>query len=535
MRLQYLFCILLLSWQTVAQINIWPLPQSYTTGTNVLSVSTQLNFQVTGISSALLTEGISRYTTIIFGGCTSSSQTLSKYAPEDVQTININVKTNDQNLRLGIDESYYLQIPLSGPALLVATTVFGALHGLETFSQLVVPANGSCNFAISNAPWSVTDSPRFPHRGILLDTSRNYFPVADILRTLDGMSYNKLNVFHWHVVDSQSFPIVSSSYPYLSEKGAYSASEVYTKQDVQTIVNYALQRGIRVIPEFDTPGHTYSWGIGYPNITVCGNAVPWTSFCNEPPCGQLNPTKNETYDLLGGLFAEMTSWFPDQYFHIGSDEVNSNCWLSDSGIQQWMKQNGITTVSGILQYFEDKEHSIIRKNGKTPINWEEVITEHNLNLDKSTLIQVWLGSSSIGKITSRGFRVIVSTYTSWYLDCGTGNWVTGGKSWCDPFKTWQMVYTNEPTAGIPVSEQDLIIGGEVALFSEQADGLNVDQKLWPRASAAAERLWSSKLSTNETEQALPRLLYLRELLVKRGLNATPLQPTWCRLNPGYCV
>ena len=113
---------------------------------------------------------------------------------------------------------------------------------------------------------AIHDKPRLRHRGLLLDTSRHFIPVDDIYLTLDAMSYNKLNVFHWHIVDDTSFPYESSVFPELSSKGAFHPSMTYSPRSIQKIIDYARLRGIRVIPEFDSPAHTKSWGQGHPYL-----------------------------------------------------------------------------------------------------------------------------------------------------------------------------------------------------------------------------------------------------------------------------
>jgi hexosaminidase len=157
---------------------------------------------------------------------------------------------------------------------MTANTVYGAIRGLETFSQLVYHTEDG-QYTISGVV-DIKDTPRFSYRGIMIDTSRHFLNVHTILKHLDAMSYNKLNVLHWHFVDDQSFPYVSISFPELSAKGAYNSRHVFDQQDVQTVIKYAKERGIRVIPEFDTPGHTKSWGKGQPNLlTPCyTNDVP---------------------------------------------------------------------------------------------------------------------------------------------------------------------------------------------------------------------------------------------------------------------
>jgi hexosaminidase len=192
------------------------------------------------------------------------------------ELLGINFQIGDSQVKLdfGIDESYNLIVPSTGFIDIKAKTWVGALRGLETLSQLAV-ANKNNELVVHAA--NITDAPTYPHRGISLDTSRNFYPVEDILRTLEAQAYNKMNVFHWHVTDSQSWPLYFKSHPELSENGAYSDSEVYTPEDVEKVIDFAEDRGIRVILELDMPAHTASIGESYPESIICGNEK-WNSF-----------------------------------------------------------------------------------------------------------------------------------------------------------------------------------------------------------------------------------------------------------------
>lgn len=166
----------------------------------------------------------------------------------------------------------------------------------------------------------------------MLDTSRNYFSTDTIKRILVGMSHVKLNRFHWHMTDSQSFPFVSENYPELSTYGAYSSSEIYTHDDIREIVEFAEVRGIQIIPEIDAPAHAGNgWQFGSEKglgeLSLCINQKPWNNYCGEPPCGQLNPKNNNTYVVLQKLYEELLKLTKTtDYFHMGGDEVNFNCW-----------------------------------------------------------------------------------------------------------------------------------------------------------------------------------------------------------------
>ncbi|KAG0221879.1 hypothetical protein BGW42_007201 [Actinomortierella wolfii] len=331
-------------------------------------------------STPLLDKAITRYINVLRGKLNQTSTPDSWMPPPLPQThagepmhpilskLTITVKDTRASLEYGMDESYSLSItatpapahahapttatdiPSFATATLAANTQWGVLRGLDTFVQLVHPTDLEASLqtitsealptlGIANIPWMIRDEPLYSHRGLLLDTSRNYYPVKDILRTLDAMALVKLNVFHWHVIDQQYYPLVSKAFPELTQYGAEAKDRVYTPEDVANIIQYGEERGIRVLPEFDTPGHAASWGRAFPNITLCLDAEPHHLYGAEPPAGQLNPLEPFTYKVLHTLIGEWAAQFPDKQVHAGGDEVNFNCWKMDGRIRSFVSQS----------------------------------------------------------------------------------------------------------------------------------------------------------------------------------------------------
>ncbi|CAG8519768.1 10694_t:CDS:2 [Funneliformis mosseae] len=549
-----LFLYILFNSQVLA---MWPIPQSWSIGSETLKVFPSFDINCANIETS------EELTQQIFEG--AKNRVKEFLTDENYVSPNVHFETPENSLTLhsltieitgdksskldlGIDESYELMIPCTNDkndkpliAHLKAATIFGVLHGLNTFTQLLYSNEEKNGLFLPFAPHNISDYPRFPHRGLLLDTARNYYPVNDLLKMLDVMSWNKFNVFHWHVVDAQSWPVKSEVYPELSEKGAYDPETmIYTKQDIKTIVEYAHHRGIRVIPEFDMPGHTFAISYSMPEIITCPDVQPnWNDFAAAPPSGQINPVLPATYEFLNNLIPEMTSWFPDKFYHAGGDEVVMNCWNTTDSVIDYLKEHPNDTSESLLGMFINELHSIVRKSGKTPITWQEMVVEHNLPLPKDVIVQVWTTQEIIKNVTERGYKVITGSADFWYLDCGHGGWVgdnPNGNSWCDPFKHWQRIYSYNPTMNLTKEEAKLVIGGEALLWSEQADPTNFESKLWPRASSAAEILWSGNYDESgnlrTTKEALPRLNDWRFRMVARGIKAEPLQPLWCVKNPG---
>jgi len=403
--------------------------------------------------------------------------------------------------------------------------VWGALRGIETFSQLTFYTND--NKLALNDSTVITDFPRFQYRGILIDTGRHFIPISILKKQIDAMAYHKFNVFHWHIVDDQSFPFESRIYPSLTEKGRYSPAHVYRQSDVKAIINHARLRGIRVIPEFDTPGHVNAFGRTFPQfITVCWkDGKPYQAIYSiQGEAEILNPTLEGLYPVLKNIIAEFKEVFPDEYIHLGNDEVYYDCWKSNPDIQKWMAQMNFTEYHQLEAYYTTRLLDLARQLNKKVTVWQDVY-DNGVKLDKSTQIQIWKDTSILpehkkwyeylNQMTAEGYKVILSS--PWYI-----NLVSYG------YQEWYKWYTVEPFSNFngTVEQQKLVIGGEVALWTEYVDGTNLASRLWPRASAIAERLWSSA-DVNSPEDAKFRLDEQRCRLLRRGVPATPVLNGFC--------
>nr|XP_029725741.1 chitooligosaccharidolytic beta-N-acetylglucosaminidase isoform X1 [Aedes albopictus] len=480
-------------------------------------------------------------------------QLLKKAAGEEIRSggkkvaVKVEVSEDTMVLNHETDESYKLVIR-GGEGEEVQVTIeaqnyFGARHALETLAQLMVFDDIRNELQVV-ADVEIQDVPTYPHRGLALDTSRNYVSVSAIKKTIDALAMVKMNVFHWHITDSQSFPLVIKSQPTLHTFGAYSRKQIYTAADVQDIVQYALARGVRVIPELDAPAHV---GEGWEktNLTTCFNFQPWTKYCVEPPCGQLDPTKDKVYDVLEDIYREMNAMFThSDVFHMGGDEVSLSCWNSSVEVQQWMKSQGWGLEESdflkLWNHFQTKALERLDKSltDKRPIvMWTSRLTEEpyvDKYLDNDRyIIQIWTTGDDpkIAALLEKGYKLIMSNYDALYLDCGFAGWVQGGNNWCSPYIGWQKVYNNDlKSLGGQYASQ--ILGAEAALWTEQADHHSLDGRFWPRVSALAERLWTDP--SEGWQSADSRMLVHRERLVENGIAAESLQPQWCLQNEGEC-
>ncbi|NNG15518.1 MAG: family 20 glycosylhydrolase [Gemmatimonadales bacterium] len=370
------------------------------------------------------------------------------------------------------DESYSLEVSRD-KALLSAATPFGALRGIETFLQLV--EMGVDGATVRSA--TIRDAPRFPWRGLLIDVSRHWMPVEVIKRNLDAMAAVKLNVLHWHLSEDQGFRVESTRFPKLHELG--SDGWFYTQDQIRDVVAYAADRGIRVVPEFDIPGHTTSWFVGHPELASApGPYQIERHFGVFHPT--MDPSKEEVYDFLDRFIGEIAPLFPDPFWHIGGDEVTGRQWERSRHIQDFMRRNGLEDNHELQAHFNRRLYDILAKHGKQMVGWEEIRAP---GFPQDIVVQSWRGEESLAEAVSLGYDVILSR--GYYLDLIQPAGLHYG---VDPLGT--------AAASLPPEQQARVLGGEACMWAEFVTAENVDSRIWPRAAAIAERFWSPRTVTD---------------------------------------
>lgn len=373
--------------------------------------------------------------------------------------------TREGEVKLGEDESYELKITPSKVELR-AVTDLGVLRGVETLLQLLsVDENGYYFPAVS-----INDNPRYKWRGLMLDVSRHFMPVDMVKRNLDGMAAVKLNVMHWHLADDQGVRVESKVLPklqQLSSDGLY-----YNQEQIKDIIHYANERGIRVVPEFDVPGHSTAFLTAYPELASAPG--PYTIERNwgvfDPT---FNPTDERTYEFFDKFLGEMASLFNDEYLHIGGDENNGKQWSSNEQIKEFMKKNNIKDNHALQAYFNQRLLKIVTKHGKKMIGWDEIL---HPDLPKNAIIQSWRGPKGLAEAAKAGHQVLLSN--GYYIDL---------------IQPTTDHYLNDPipeNSKLTEAEKAFVLGGEATMWAELVTNDNVDSRIWPRMAAVAERFWS---------------------------------------------
>jgi len=462
----WLMAFIILSGTGRAQSNLMPQPTRVTSGQGSLKIDSSFRVALTGYTEPRLEHAAQRLIRHLerTTGLILSTELAPTASPATLVISTAAASAPVQ--KLGEDESYELVVT-AAQARLAAPNPLGALRGMETFLQLVEADRDS--FAAPAI--RIDDRPRFPWRGLMMDVSRHWLPVEVVRRNLDAMAAVKMNVLHWHLSDDQGFRVECRRYPKLHQMG--SDGHYYTQQQVREVIDYARERGIRVVPEFDMPGHATSWFVGYPELASAPGPYTierkWGIF--DPA---MDPTRDEVYHFLDGFVGEMAVLFPDEYFHIGGDEVNGKQWSASPRIQTFMREHGIRSNEALQAYFSSHVQPIVAGHGKKVIGWDEILAP---GLPKESVVQSWRGQKSLAEAARLGHMGILSA--GYYLDL---MYSAASHYAADPME--------KESAGLNDQEKARILGGESCMWAEYATPENVDMRIWPRNAAIAERLWS---------------------------------------------
>jgi hexosaminidase len=479
--------------QAQQSLNLMPLPAKVQMGSGQLLIGPTFSVSIAGRHEARLDRAVEIFLGQ-FGRQIGMPPIDIQVADSANATLVIQAAGGTKGVQeLGEDESYRLDISNSA-AKLNAPTTLGVMRGLQTFLQLVQTTGAG--FAVPVV--SIEDSPRFAWRGLMIDVGRHFIPLDVLRRNLDGMAAVKLNVFHWHLSENQGFRIESKKFPKL--QGTGSDGLYYTQDEVRGVIAYARERGIRVVPEFDMPGHATAWFVGYPELASGSGPYQierqWGVF--DPA---MDPTREETYKYLDAFIGEMAGLFPDQFFHIGGDEVNGKEWDANPKIQAFMRAHHLKDNNDLQAYFNQRVQKIVAKHGKTMLGWDEILRP---GLPKSIVIQSWRGPDSLAQAAKQGYRGLLSS--GYYIDL----------MW-----SAERHYSTEPLSGAASSltpeEQKRILGGEACMWAEYVSPENIDSRIWPRTAAIAERLWSPQ-DVRDVNSMYQRLSVVSDWLDGFGLT-----------------
>lgn len=498
--------------QAMQQSNLMPLPQniSFGDGRFVLNANFNVGIMAEPTDTTLYFavnrayQALNRKTRLYFG-----QQYITTKNYSDTATLFITVKQKAV-AGMGADEEYSLTISAK-QIRLTANNTLGALHGLQTLLQLLThDGNGYYFPAVT-----INDAPRFKWRGLMIDVARHFIPLDVIKRNIDAMEAVKMNVLHLHVSDDEGFRIESKIYPGLQQLG--SNGDYYSQEQIKDLIRYAALRGITIVPEFDLPGHATSWFAGYPELASAPG--PYTTgprfkmsqpdgkplglmdimkMINTYPTPSFDPTKESTYVFLDKFLGEMAALFPSPYIHIGADENNGAAWKANPAIVNFMKQKNIANTHDLQAYFVKRISEIVAKHYKKTIGWEELFSK---DLPKNVTVQVWSDGAYRDKALANGNTVLLSK--GFYLD------------------VFMPAYIHYNNVNLPDSvntkKNPQFLGGEAAQWAEAVNQDNVETRIWPRAAAVAERLWSAA-SVKDVDDMYRRLFITSHELDEMGVQ-----------------
>lgn len=479
--------------QNLQDLNLMPAPQKLEAKSGKLILDDAFTISVNGDYTAR----VKKYSERMLERLAGRTGIFFKHnhADENKNSGNTTLTVNtgrEGMLRDNEDESYELIIE-NNRINLTSNTDIGSLRGLETLLQLLLSDKDGYYFPNVK----IQDAPRFTWRGLMIDGCRHFIPIDVIKRNLEGMAAVKMNVMHWHLTEDQGFRVECKTFPELHTLG--SDGKFYTQEQIKEVINFAKDLGIRVVPEFDIPGHSTAWFVSHPEFASASGPYTierkWGIF--DPT---FDPTKEEVYDFFDKFFNEMAALFPDEYMHIGGDENNGKQWSANARIRKFMEENKIADNHALQGYFNARILKILTKYNKKMMGWDNILRE---DMPKNILMQSWLGVESLARNAKLGYKTILSA--NFYIDL---------------IQPTTLHYLNDPIpqgSDLTEEERNLILGGEATMWAEFVNAETIDSRIWPRTAAIAERLWSPQNIT-DVENMFKRLEYISFSMEELGLT-----------------
>ena len=411
----------------------------------------------------------------------------------------IYLKKNDS---ISGKESYMLEIHRN-EIRINAPTGTGIFRGLQVLRQLLLSNYDGGRISIPCG--TINDMPRFPWRGFMLDSARNFFSVDFIKKLLDALCLQHINVFHWHLTDDQGWRLPVKKYPLLTEIGGkrwdnrmnkYSGG-FYTEDEIRDIVSYAAARHIDVAPEVDLPGHASAILAAYPGLGCTGGP-----YRVEDRFGIFEDVlcagNDGIFNLAESVFDTLAELFPSEYVHIGGDEVRFNRWKVCPKCRKRLLDLGLSEPQQIQSWITSRLAGMLRQRGKTAIGWDEILENTDkFPLSDEVIVMSWRNQDGGSRASAMGRRVIMTPKNSGcYLDYR--HIESPDEIGMPPIGSVVMGYAMEPvTPEMDEKAASFVLGGQGNLWTENVQAGKIAEYLtFPRICGIAETLWTAKENKN---------------------------------------
>jgi len=375
----------------------------------------------------------------------------------------------------------------------------------------------------------ILDYPKYAWRGMHLDVSRHFFPIGFVKRYLDYLAWCKMNVFHWHLTDSQGWRMEIKRYPKLTQVGAFRVQRpgelfseaepqkpgevpnyggFYTQQEIKEIIRYAQDRHITVLPEIDMPGHCQAALVAYPEYSSLPGPQLMPSGAKGAYLNSFNPGFDSTYSFLENILTEVMDLFPSTYIHIGGDEVDRSIWRTNPLCNERVKKENLKSEDELQAYFTRRMESFINSRGRKMIGWDEILEG---GIAPRATVMSWRGNKGGIRAVKEGHEVIMAPDTFTYFDLYQGDPKQEPEAYSKLNLTTAYQFFPAPP-DLTMEERKLILGGEGALWSETiSDPAHAEYMLFPRLFALSESVWDIPQNKNweSFKNRLP--LYLNNL------------------------